>query len=145
VYHSSTTDFAGRAKEKLSIDELHRTLGHIAHDAAKDLVRKGLVLGVDLDEDSVATVCEACETAKMTRKPIRKVREGDRATAIGDVIHSDVWGPARWTAIYLMRTKDEAFEHYKAFEAWLKTQYNVRVKVLHSDRGGEYRSRHARV
>lgn len=39
-----------------------------------------------------------------------------------------------------MRSKDEAIEHYKAFEAWLGTKYGIKIKVLHSDRRGEYMS-----
>ncbi|THH01090.1 hypothetical protein EW026_g1530 [Hermanssonia centrifuga] len=159
VHHSKSTDYAGRVKEVLTIDELHRLIGHISHDTARDLVKKGLILGVVI-EDSLSTgTCAACKTAKATRKPVQRYREGDRSAAIGDEIHSDVWGPApvetlggrryyvsftddnsRWTQIYLMRTKDEVFSHYKGFAAWLKTQHTVVVKTLHSDRGGEYLS-----
>jgi hypothetical protein len=44
----------------LSIDELHRRLGHVLHERARLLVKKGLVEGVELDMNSEATVCE-CE------------------------------------------------------------------------------------
>jgi transposase InsO family protein len=37
-----------------------------------------------------------------------------------------------------MKTKDEAFDCYKKFSAWVKTHHNVVIKVLRSDRGGEY-------
>jgi transposase InsO family protein len=40
-----------------------------------------------------------------------------------------------------MAHKDEVFEHYKADEAWWKTQKNVKIKCLRSDRGGEYMSK----
>jgi transposase InsO family protein len=43
-------------------------------------------------------------------------------------------------AFYLQRTKKEAFEKYKHFEAKVKTQKNVKIKCLYSDRGGEFRS-----
>jgi hypothetical protein len=39
-----------------------------------------------------------------------------------------------------MCTKDETLDQYKAYEAWLKTQYGVSIKVFHSDRGGEFMS-----
>ena len=58
------------------------------------LVKKGLIEGVDLAPDVEPTVCEACESAKGMRKSIMKVREGGRCPAIGDEIHSDLWGPA---------------------------------------------------
>ena len=147
-------------KETLSINELHHRLGHISHDRAKLLVVKGLVKGVDLEMESEATVCKSCEWANGTRKKIVKVRDGERCTAVGDEIHSDVWGPApvemlgrkryyisftdnysRYTTVYFLQTKDEAFNFYQIYEAWLSTQYNARIKCLNSDRWGEYLSK----
>src|ERR1700678_2242173 len=40
----------------------------------------------------------------------------------------------------LPSTKDETINFYRLYEAWLSTQYNVRIKSLRSDRGGEYLS-----
>ncbi|KAJ3496166.1 hypothetical protein NLJ89_g10524 [Agrocybe chaxingu] len=130
--------YAGRVKEILTIDELHR---------------------IEIDEESQPTFCASCEWGKGHRKAIQKVREEERAAAVGNEVHSDLWGPApvesinrkqyfvsftddhsRFTKIYLVRTKDETFESYRSYEAWLKTQHNVCVKTLHSDRGGEYLS-----
>jgi hypothetical protein len=162
VYMSSSEERANVAgtKEALTIDELHRRLGHVSHDRAKLLISKGLVEGVTLDQESEPSVCESCEWAKGTRKKIVKVRDGERCTAVGDEIHSDVWGPApvetlgrkryyisftddfsRYTNIYFLQTKDESFNFYQIYEAWLSTQYNVRIKCLNSDRGGEYLSK----
>jgi hypothetical protein len=159
VYMTSSGEKANAAgtRETLSIDELHRRLGHVSHDRAKFLVNKGLVEGVTLDRESKASVCESCEWAKGTRKAIVKVREGERAAAVGDEVHSDLWGPApvetinrkryyvsftddysRYTNVYFLQTKDETFDFYRIYEAWLCTQYNVRIKCLNSDRGGEY-------
>ena len=47
----------------------------------------------------------------------------------------------RFTTFYLMRTKDEALAAYKSFEDWALTQgHCMAIKVLRSDRGGEYLS-----
>jgi hypothetical protein len=47
----------------------------------------------------------------------------------------------RFTAIYLIPTKDKAFKYYKFFEAWAITQkHYTRIKVLCSDRRGKYLS-----
>ena len=40
--------------------------------------------------------------------------------------------------LHLLCQKSEAFTAYQDFEAWCHTQHNAVVKVLHSDRGGEY-------
>ncbi|KAF9556271.1 hypothetical protein CPC08DRAFT_603545, partial [Agrocybe pediades] len=89
-----TAGYSSRVKEFLTIDELHRRLGHVAHDTARKLVEKGLITGVELDEASVPSFCESCEWGKGHRKPIARERAGERAEAVGDEIHSDLWGPA---------------------------------------------------
>ena len=66
-------EYARKTKEVLTINELHRRLGHVAHERAKLLIRKGLVEGVELDMESRPTVCESCEWAKSEWKAIRKV------------------------------------------------------------------------
>ena len=74
-------------------------------------------------------------------------------------MHSDLWGPApvesigckqyyvsfmddhsRYTNIYFLHSKDETFDFYKIYEAWLSTQQNAKIQSLRSDRGGEYLS-----
>jgi Reverse transcriptase (RNA-dependent DNA polymerase)/gag-polypeptide of LTR copia-type/GAG-pre-integrase domain len=153
--HANSVD----VEDKLSVNELHRRLGHISQDRAKLLIEKGLVEGVALEEGSEPIVCESCEWAKTSRKPVTKVREGERCGAVGDEIHTDLWGPApvesigkkkyyisftddhsRHTSVFFLRSKDEAFEWYKIFEAWLSTQYRIRIRCLNSDRGGEFMS-----
>ena len=161
MYYSKigTEGYSAQINEVLSINELHRHLGHVSHDRAKLLLGKGLVEGVELMPDEEATICESCESAKGVRKSVVKVREGGRCPAVGDEIHSDLWGPApvesinhksyyvsftddhsRYTRIYFLHGKDDTFDSYRAFEAWLSTQQNARVKCLRSDQGGEYLS-----
>ena len=142
-------------RDALSIDKLHRCLGHMSHERVKLLVAKGLVEGLNLDKSSEASDCESCEWAKGTRKVIVKVREGESCKVVGEEVHSDLWGPApveslgrkryyisftddysRYMNIYFLATKDEAFNFYQIYEAWLSTQYNVQIKCLNSDRGG---------
>ena len=154
-----TAGYAGKKGEVLSIDELHRRLGHVGHEAARQLIKKGLVKGIELDEESEPSFFPSCKWGKSHRKAIQKERKDNRAMAIGDEVHSDVWGPApvetinhmkyvvtftdghaRETKVAFMRNKAETFEKYQDFEAWLWTQHGVRIKMLHSDRGGEYLS-----
>jgi len=115
----------------------------MSHEAARQLVEKGLVRGVELEADSKPPFCVSCEWGKGYRKGIQKEREGEQATEVGNEIHSDIWGPApvetinrkeyyvsftddhsRFTNIYLICTKDEAFKSYCSYEAWLKTQHD---------------------
>jgi transposase InsO family protein len=154
---SSNIVIAASAVETVSIEDLHRRMGHIAPDAAKRLVKEGLVEGLKLDENSRIESCDSCQYAKMTRKPIAKERKEPRTAEVGDLVHSDLWGPSptqtinkreyyasftddhsRWSRVYIQRTKDETFNSYQAYEAWLATQHHKKVKKFHSDRGGEF-------
>ena len=160
VVHESVDEQVNAATEKHTVMELHRLMGHIAPAAAKRLVEKGFVAGVSLDlSSSESTFCESCIHAKSKRQPIPKMREGERAKEYGGEIHSDVWGPSsvrtqggrryyvsftddatRETRLYLLRKKDETFATYKQYEAWVKTHRDMPIKILRSDRGGEYLS-----
>ena len=151
--------YAADTNQVLSINELHRRMGHVSHERAKLLVKKGLVEGVTLEADSEVIVCESCEWAKSQRKEVSKVRESERRTAVGDEVHSDLWGPAptesinhkryyvsftddysRYSTVYFLHSKDDTFDAYQTYEAWLSNQYKARIKSLCSDRGGEYLS-----
>ena len=87
-------EYAGKARVEVTIDELHRKLGHMSHERARMLVSKNLVEGVELDLVSKPSVCESCKWAKGERKPITMVYEGQRTTEVGGKIHSDLWGLA---------------------------------------------------
>jgi Integrase core domain. len=116
-----------------------------------------MVEGIELDEMKPMKTCDACAHVKSTRKPIRKEREKPQAKAIGDKVHSDLWGPTPvrtpqhkeyyvsfmddyswYTHLYLIQHKDDTFEVYKAYEALINTQYEAKIKILHTDRGGEF-------
>ena len=93
-YAERREEMGGVAKEVLTVEELHRRMGHIAPDAAKRLVSEGAVTGIELDLSSELKSCDSCEYAKATRKPIKKTRDAPRAEKFGDEIHSDLWGPS---------------------------------------------------
>jgi hypothetical protein len=151
---------SANAVELLSAMELHRRLGHIAIASARKLVESGAVIGVELDPSSQESECDACIYARATRLPISRPHISIPAQNFGDEVHTDVWGPAtiqtrqgrryfvsftdsatRFTIIYLLRTKDEVLDAYKSYESWALTQqYCKGIKVLRSDRGGEYLS-----
>ncbi|OMO97119.1 Integrase, catalytic core [Corchorus capsularis] len=98
--------------------------------------------------------CEVCAQAKITRKPFPKA---ERETQILDLIHSDICelngkltrggkryfitfidDCSRYVYVHLLKTKNEAFEAFKEFKAKVENQKERKIKVLRSDRGGEY-------
>ena len=105
-------------------------------------------------------LCESCVYAKATRKNIPKIHEGKRASEFGGEVHSDLWGKSpveskggmlycitfiddktRLTHLYFLRTKDKTADAYKKYEAWVEMQMNQKVRVLNTDRGGEYQGK----
>ena len=145
--------------EQIDIHELHCCLGHMPTNALCSLVHNQAIEGIKLIDDRLPIICDSCEYAKMTRKVILKERTAPPAKHFRDEIHSNLWGPSpvtslggrhyyitftddhtHFTCVDILHTKDQALNAYKAFAAWARTQYNIKIKVLCSDRGGEYTS-----
>jgi hypothetical protein len=93
----------------------------------------------------------------MTKVPFSK--KGERTSDLLALIHIDVCGPLStctrngdryfitftddyniYGYIYLMRHKSESFEKFKEYKTEIENQLNKSIKVLRSDRGGEYLS-----
>ena len=74
VEHQGDVDLAAAVDpEVVSIEKLHWLMGHIAPEAAKSLVEKGLVEGFKLDTSSeMPKSCNACEYGKAHRKPVKR-------------------------------------------------------------------------
>jgi len=151
-------EFANIAVEAVTLEQLHRRMGHMSPGIAKKLVTEGFVTGVCLVSTANAEFfCELCVYAKAMRKSVPKARKGEHAKKFGEEVHPDLWGPAPvetkggrryyitfindytcMTHLYLLHTKANAFDAYKDFEAWSGNQLKVPICVLHSDRRGEY-------
>src|SRR6202522_4010649 len=149
---------ANVAEERLTLDVLHRRMGHISLDAARKLLKDKMITGIRLVYSPTKDFfCASCVYAKATRKPAPKMRESERADVFGGEVHSDLWGKApveskggkkffvtfiddktRLTHLYLLAKKDEAAKCYKQYEAWVETQMGAKIKVLSSDRAGKW-------
>jgi hypothetical protein len=153
------TPIAASTSRLMSISELHRKMGHINHDDLRDMVRKGMVTGIELDMNSKPEFCESCTRAKATRKPFPKKSKSARRKVYGGKVVGDTWGPAEVTSLggkdysltfqdrhsheekaYFMRKKSEALEKYKEYEAWIKVQRKSNIEIFGSDGGGEFKS-----
>ncbi|KAK0600567.1 hypothetical protein LWI29_016188 [Acer saccharum] len=128
--------------------------GHINLNRIKRLVCDGPLS--DLKVDDLPT-CESCLEGKITKRTFSA--KGARATECLGLIHTDVCGPmsiqarggyeyfitftddySRFGYVYLMRHKSDAFDMFKAFKAEVENQLEKHIKILRSDRGGEYLS-----
>jgi hypothetical protein len=94
VDHESCKIIASAAMETVTMEDLHKRMGHISTGVVKKMVEDNLVDGVKLDKSSSIQSCGSCEYAKAHRKPIWKEQELPRASNLGEEVHSDAWGPA---------------------------------------------------
>nr|GFC11130.1 retrotransposon protein, putative, Ty1-copia subclass [Tanacetum cinerariifolium] len=93
----------------------------------------------------------------MARKPY--THQVERAKDLLGLIHTDVCGPfkimsrlgasyfitftddfSRYGYVYLLKHKHEVFETFKVFQKEVENQLGKTIKLLRSDRGGEYMS-----
>ena len=152
VDHEATVNIAmaGEAREILTLEELHKQMGHIAPATIKKMVSDKTIKGVEVDLTTPIQHCASCEYGKATRKPIKKFQETPRAPKFGDKMHSDVWGPSpvqtlghkeyyvsftddhtRWTHLKLLASKIEVFKAYRNYETWAKLHFSISAfKVL---------------
>ena len=49
---------------------------------------------------------------------------------------------SRYGYIYPIKERSEALDKFKIFKAEVENQHNLKIKIVRSDRGGEYYSRH---
>jgi len=127
-------------KERVNLTMLHKCLVHITPNAIQKMVKRGIIEGIKLVDDSTTITYEACKQAKATHKEIQKEHEAPLTDVLGVEVHSDVWGPSpipslgrrRYyvtftddyschTWLTAMHMKDEMLTVYKAYAAWLST------------------------
>jgi len=127
----------------------HYRLGHPGRNAT-------LRLGFDVLEAK----CKACEMAKSHKQPYNK--PASRAQEALHRVYSDLIGPlspeaqgtfqgakyvltfvddySRFAFVYFLTKKDEVFETFKRFKAFIEKKLGCKIRILHTDRGGEYLS-----
>ncbi|KAJ9707195.1 hypothetical protein PVL29_002269 [Vitis rotundifolia] len=144
------TDGSEGEKKKSEIWLWHRRLGHASFGYLKNLFPS-----LFARSDVSGFCCDICELAKSHHTSFSLILNKSLLPFM--VIHSDVWGPSkvptlsrscwlvtfiddctRMTWLCLMKTKDEVNLLFQKFHKMIGTQYNAKVRVLHSDNGGEY-------
>ncbi|KAF8783882.1 hypothetical protein HU200_000329 [Digitaria exilis] len=135
----------------------HARFGHISFDALASLARHGMVCGLPLIEH-VGELCDSCLTGKRRRLSFPK-KASYRAEDLLELVHGDLCGPitpatnggrryflfliddnSRYMWLTLLSSKDEAATAIKHFKARVETETGKKLKVLRTDRGGEFTS-----
>lgn len=135
----------------------HRRLAHVSEKGLNMLAKKSLI---PLAKGKI-NPCDYCLFGKQHRISFQK--SSRRRNNKLELVHSDVCGPmeveslggnkyfltfiddfSRKTWIYLLRTKDQVFQHFKQFHAMVERETGMSLKCLRTDNGGEYISREFR-
>lgn len=135
----------------------HARYGHVNFQALKKLVREGMVRGMPL-LDSVEKICDGCMLGKQRRLSF-PAQASYRATQPLQLVHGDLCGPitlatnggkkyflllvddmSRYMWVILLKSKDEASAAIKKFSAAAELESGHKLKVLRTDRRGEFAS-----
>ena len=132
----------------------HCRLGHINKNRINRLAQEEILKVSDCE--SLPTY-ESCLLGKITKSPFTE--KDERATKLLSLVHSNICGSmsssarggyfyfitfiddlSRYGYVYLLKHKSELFEIFKLFRNEVEKQIRKSIKILQSDRGGEYLS-----
>lgn len=135
----------------------HLRFGHLGFTSLKLLSKTKMVDGLpEINEPN--QLCEACVKGKQHRQsfPVGKSWRTKRPL---EIVHTDIAGPfdiaslggnryyltfiddfSRKSWVYILKEKSETLDKFKKFKAMAEKQSGHYLKILRSDRGGEYTS-----
>ncbi|KAJ9541286.1 hypothetical protein OSB04_027792 [Centaurea solstitialis] len=136
----------------------HRRMGHTNMKTMNILVKNNLVRGLPQKEFTLDDNCVACLKGKQ-HKASHKSKTINTVSAPLQLLYMDLFGPtnvmsigkksyclviiddySRFTWVFFLRTKDETSGLIKPFVIRIENQTNLRVKVIRSDNGTEFKN-----
>lgn len=133
----------------------HHRYGHLNFTSLSLMSKTNLVDGLPVIH-SVDDVCESCVIGKHHRDSFPKGKSR-RASQTAELIHADVCGPmrtsslngsryfvvfvddySRMTWVFFLKNKSEVLPTFKKFRSVIEKQSGNAVKILRTDRGGEF-------
>jgi transposase InsO family protein len=133
----------------------HDRLGHVNFESVRMLVEKEMAGGLPLIKH-LDQVWHFCLSAKQTRTSFPKCSRW-RSDEPLELIHVDLCGPitpktiggnkyfmllvddcTRWMLVSILKTKDQACSAFVKFKAEAKNSLGYKIKMVRSDRGGEF-------
>ena len=129
----------------------HGRLGHVSYDTLRKLINMECLPKFKIDPNHK---CEIYVESKLTRTSFQSI---ERSSEPLELIHSDMCDLkfiqtrggkkyfltliddcTRYCYVYLLKSKDEALEMFQHFKDEVENQLDRKIKVIRSDRGGEY-------
>ncbi|CAL2278114.1 unnamed protein product [Prunus armeniaca] len=140
---------------EISFKLWHKRLGHVSKERITQLCKESVL--PPLNHENEDEVCIPCIKGKLTN--LRK-KGALGSKGLLELIHTDICGPfpnpthegfnyfitftddfSRYGYIYLIKEKSSALDKFKIYKAEVENQLNLKIKVVRSDRGGEYYGR----
>ena len=137
----------------------HSRLGHVGDATLEKLAAGHFVKGVTIKGDRKRSFCEGCARGKASHVKPQALNEICATRRCG-IVHSDVLGPViiesltgkrfmisftddmmRCSQVNFMNSKAEALDKFKEYQASVEGTSGELIRVLHTNRGGEYMSR----
>ena len=156
VIHTESNSTLGSALVA-SLSTWHERMAHVDVRGIVQMADKGIVHGLRLLDKKKDTTCEGCAQGKAHRSTIPRQRLSQRANNLLDRVHSDVCGPievpslggsryfvtfidecSNWVTVFLLKRKSEVVKCYFEFESYAERQTGRKIRIIRSDRGGEY-------
>ena len=130
----------------------HRRLGHISIYRIKRLVNDNVLNTLDFANFDTCIDCIKGKQSNNFKKGAK------RSTDVLEIIHSDICCPdidthgpkyfisfiddySRYMYLYMLHNKDEALNSFKVFKAEVEKQCGKQIKIVRTNRGGEYYGR----
>jgi hypothetical protein len=159
---SSSTNVSSKRKrcdDATSTKLWHYRLGHILSGRIERLIKDDILHPLDF---SNSDYCIDCIKGKYTKQV--KKGEAKRSAGILEIIHTDICGPfpikyvdgfdsfitftddfSRRGYIYPIKERSEELDKFKIFKIEVENQHNIKIKLVRSDREGEYYGRHTHM
>ncbi|KAL2246808.1 UNVERIFIED_CONTAM: Retrovirus-related Pol polyprotein from transposon TNT 1-94 [Sesamum indicum] len=134
----------------------HQRLGHIFNERIMRLVKSEILPQLDFTD---LEACVECIKGKQTTHTVKK--PATRSTELLEIIHTDICGPfdvpswsgekyfitfiddfSRYGYLYLLPDKSQSVDILEVFINEVERQLDRKVKIVRSDRSGEYYGRY---
>ena len=143
----------------ISMELLHKRLGHTSQGGMERLVREQMVRGLEEGMKGDFGMCRGCKMGKSSEKTHPRKSQEYRATEPLELVHTDIAGPFKPKAVgggggqynlvviddfsrkswtIPLRKKSDTKVALKQWIAVNENQSGKKVKKLRSDNGGEY-------
>lgn len=129
----------------------HKRLGHISKERMQRLVKNEILPNLDFTDLGVCIDCIKGKQTKHTKKG------ATRSTKLLEIVHTDICGPfdvssfggesyfitfiddfSRYGYVYLLHDKSQSVDALEVYIKEVERQLDKKVKIIRSDRGGEY-------